>query len=627
MNSVILTALHDFGVWFAALWRKSGIYAILMGIYTAISNSWKRSRIMTWLRENKTEQAAQKSVTGKVLFFSFNILKGLREKCHNFFDENIKRSFICVWSRNYIQNFMALNTRFFGMMLLCAPIGYMIMTRHLSKIALVAGAVGAIACIFNYNIMSFLKPSKVVDFVKNAAGFEDIDFDFFKEEETKGKLRLFLAAAVGLVTGMVLGVNHLYGAAVPFALFFMLLVMYAPVTGVFLAVFAAPFVPTMALAGLCIWTGLSLVIKSIREEDFKWRFDGVGLMVLIFLGVLLVSSVMSFARLGSLKVWLMYLVFVGFYFVIINSVKTKEQLYGLLKLLVISGALVALYGIAQYVFGWNTTNAWIDEEMFEDSTMRVYSTLGNPNVLGEYLLLILPVAAVFMLKFKWKSWAKYAYGLMFLCLAGCLILTQSRGCWIGFMVSVVIFVTFYEGKLWGLIPLVLLILPFVLPETIVERFMSVGDMEDTSTSYRVFIWMGTLGMMKYYWLGGIGMGEAAFSKVYPFFSYNAIIAPHSHNTFLQLLVEAGVSGLLSFLTTQVIFMKNMHDVYKSDDKKSLNSMLALALGSGVVGFLVQSMFDYTFYNYRVMAIFFMLIALGMALKHITVNEKGGQVNG
>ncbi len=57
----------------------------------------------------------------------------------------------------------------------------------------------------------------------------------------------------------------------------------------------------------------------------------------------------------------------------------------------------------QYAFGWTTSNAWIDEEMFEDATMRVYSTLGNPNVLGEYLLLVLPVAAVYMLKTSGKN--------------------------------------------------------------------------------------------------------------------------------------------------------------------------------------------------------------------------------
>lgn len=618
MNSLILSWLASFFRQLAHLWRSSGIYALLMKIYGGISSSWMGSAIMNRLRREGNGQGIGKSKAAKVMFSPFALMSVIRKKTSAFFEKNIANSFICSWSKTYIHSFMALNTRFFGIMLLSCALSYSIKRGHFSKIALAAGIVGAIMCLVNYNVMSFLNPSKAVKIVKGFAGFKELNFDFFDESRTGNKMRLPLALIVGVVTGIAMSYRLLYGAAVPFALFFMLLVMYAPITGVFLAVFAAPFAPTMALAGICIWTLLSLLIKSVSKADFRWRFDGVGLCILLFLAVLLVSSLASFAPKASIKVWAMYLVFVSFYFVIINTVKTREQLYGLLKLLAISGALVALYGVAQYVFGWTTANAWIDEEMFEDATMRVYSTLGNPNVLGEYLLLVLPVTAVFMIKFKWKSLAKYAYAGMFAVCALCLILTQSRGCWIGFVAAAVIFVTFYEGKLWGLLPLLLLIVPFIMPETMVDRIMSVGNMEDSSTSYRVFIWLGTLGMMKYYWLGGIGMGEAAFSKVYPFFSYNAIIAPHSHNTFLQLLVEAGIAGLGMFVIMQGVFLKQMSVVYRADDKKSTDSVTALALASGVVAFLVQSMFDYTFYNYRVMAVFFMVLALGMALRHIKV---------
>ena len=44
--------------------------------------------------------------------------------------------------------------------------------------------------------------------------------------------------------------------------------------------------------------------------------------------------------------------------------------------------------------------------------------------------------------------------------------------------------------------------------------------------------------------------------------------------------------------------------------------MALALAAGVIGFLAQSMFDYTFYNYRVMAVFVMVLAIGISLKYI-----------
>ncbi|MCC8169004.1 MAG: O-antigen ligase family protein [Oscillospiraceae bacterium] len=623
MNSLILTSLASFCKGFAALFKKSGVYALFMKIYGAVSRSWNNSAIVRWLRKDERSEVMS-SAAGKIFGSPFVFMDFLKRKLGGFIETNIKSSFICEWSRMYVQNFMAVNSKFFGIMLLCASVGYtaviFLRTGSFSKIVLDAAVVGAIAWLINYNLMVFLNTSKVVDFIKNAAGFKKLDFEFYNERYTRGAGRLLIAAAVGLLTGAVMSVSALYGAAVPFALFGILIVMYAPITGVFVSMFLAPFVPTMMLAGMCIWTMLSLAVKSLTDKSFKWRFDGVGLGIMLLLTILFISSAMSFARLGSLKVWAMYFVFLNYYFVIINTVKTKEQLYALLKVFVISAAFVALYGLLQYIFGWTTSNAWIDEAMFEDSTMRVYSTLGNPNVLGEYLLLVLPPAAVYVLKYKFRELPKYVYAAIFLLLAVCLILTQSRGCWIGFMLSVFIFVTFYEGKVWGIIPILLCILPFVVPETIVDRILSIGNMEDSSTSYRVYIWMGTLGLLKFFWIGGIGMGEQAFAKVYPFFSYNAIVAPHSHNTFLQLTVEAGIGALIVFIVTNIVFAKKMSDTYRLGEKKSMDSAMSLAIASGVIGFLAQSMFDYTFYNYRVMAVMFMVLGAGMALYHLKREE-------
>lgn len=46
--------------------------------------------------------------------------------------------------------------------------------------------------------------------------------------------------------------------------------------------------------------------------------------------------------------------------------------------------------------------------------------------------------------------------------------------------------------------------------------------------------MGTLAMLKDYWMCGIGPGDAAFNLVYPKYSYSGIVAPHAHNLFLQI---------------------------------------------------------------------------------------------
>ena len=394
-----------------------------------------------------------------------------------------------------------------------------------------------------------------------------------------------------------------------------------PIVGVFAVVILAPFLPTMVVAGLCIFTGFMLVVKYACTPGFKWKATGVGALLMAWLVIMLISCFFSYARGNSLKVYAMYFVFVGFFFVAINSIDTKDQLLWLCKAFVWASLAVALYGIAQYVFGWTTENAWIDETMFEEDTMRVYSTLGNPNVLGEYLLLAIPLSAIFMVYYKKDTIAKWFYGASFIVLIGCLVLTQSRGCWLGFFLAAIIFVCFYNGKLWAAAIALLALVPFLIPQSILDRLLSVGNMDDTSTSYRVFIWMGVFKMLRRHLLGGIGMGEEAFGEIYQHYSYNTIIAPHSHNTFLQITVESGIVSLIVFVAAMALVLRLLYMVYHKVDKTSFSGISSLCFGAGLTGFLLQSLFDYTFYNYRVLAIFFVYIAMAVSLYLIEHKEE------
>ena len=619
MNSMIISAIGLFCKKTADKFKESKLGTALENTNAKISGLWHSSALMHLLK--KESITSKGSILSSIVFLPFTFLEYLQEKTGTVLKNAIRKSAICEAARGYVENFMALNTRFWGVMLLASSVIYNILKfsgeGYINKYIAVLTLVSVIMLCLNQNVMGYLGGSKLIDFIKACAGFKKIKFSFYDEEYTTGAFRLVGALLVGILTGAVMFMSPFAGIIIPFGIFGILLVLKYPVCGVYAAVFLAPLVSfsSMPLAGICIFTMFSLALKSVYTIGFKWRREGVGVTLIMFLCVLLVSCVFSFARMNSLVVWIMYFVFISFYFVIINTVDTREKLYGLLRLFVISGALVALYGVMQYVFGWTTTNAWIDEEMFEDDTMRVFSTLANPNVLGEYLLLVLPVSIVFFLKDKVRSLSKWVYMGISLIMLLCLVLTQSRGCWLGFMVSAVVFITFYEGRWWALVPLALCALPFVLPETVVDRLLSIGDMSDSSTSYRVFIWLGAMGILRNYLIGGIGMGEAAFSEVYPLFSYNAIIAPHAHNTYLQLLVEAGLPALVVFIAMLVVYFKNTHIVYKKRHKKSRVSTIILGINAGILGFLVQSMFDYTFYNYRVMAVFFMVLAMGTVFRY------------
>ena len=192
----------------------------------------------------------------------------------------------------------------------------------------------------------------------------------------------------------------------------------------------------------------------------------------------------------------------------------------------------------------------------------------------------------------------------------CLILTYSRGCYLGLLFGAAVFLVLYDKRfIWlGIIGLILL--PFILPDTIINRFMSIGDMSDSSTSYRVYIWLGTIAMLKDYWLCGIGPGIDAFNLVYPAYAFNSISAPHSHNLFLQIICDAGIIGFAIFVAVIYQYYKaSFASLKKEKDKKA--RVYNIAGASAVTAFMVQSMTDYTFYNYRVMFLFWAVLAVGI----------------
>ncbi|MCX7715297.1 MAG: O-antigen ligase family protein [Clostridia bacterium] len=631
MQSAILSFL---GYLFSSAWaafKRSGTYALFDRVYSSISSAWQKSAIVNTLKKDAdTDGISRESVTYKIFHLPFSFMNFLKNTAGDWAKKSISESFVISLCKTVLHNMLALNTRFLGTMLLAAAAARMLSKLLLyhavsGKFVLIGGFLSFLLCLTNFNFTSFLEHSALVGVVQKLFKL-NVRFDFYKERATHGKIRLAAAIFIGAASGILIHKSVLLAMAFPLAIFVLFVTLYAPIAGIYLAVFSAPFVPTMALAALCLLTLFSLLIKSVTTSYFRWRFDAMGVGIIFLLLLFFASSLASFSPSGSLMVWSMYFVFMTFYFVIINTVKTKKQLFGLLKAFAIGGAFVAFYGILQYVFGWNTKNAWIDTAMFEDATMRVYSTLENPNVLGEYLLLVLPISAGFLFFYKEReTWlAKAVFGIITAMIFVCLILTQSRGCWLGFILGTVIFITFVNGRLWGLVPVILCILPLAVPQTIVHRLMSIGNMSDSSTSYRVYIWLGTISMLKDFWIGGIGMGEKAFNCVYPFYSYNTIVAPHSHNLFLQFMTESGIAALLAFIVLMVIFVKKMIVSYHYGKKNDASSIMSIAFISGVSAFLLQSLFDYTFYNYRVMAMFFMFLAFGMSLKYIV--KVGGIVD-
>lgn len=382
-----------------------------------------------------------------------------------------------------------------------------------------------------------------------------------------------------------------------------------------LALVLTPLLPTMGVLALVLVAFCSLALTFGCDPERKLVYFPVNKFVYCFALVYLFCAVTSVTPGSSLKVSAMFCAFSLFFIVLTNSVTSYRQLKGLSALLVGMGVLVALYGFYQYLTG-GRVGAWVDKEMFNIS-FRVYSTLGNPNVLGEYFLLVIPLCVGFL--FSAKTWFQRViwagcFGVMMLCM----VLTYSRGCWLGICLAAAIFMVMYDRRFLLVGIAVLLAAPFILPDSIIQRLGSIGDMSDTSTSYRVYIWLGTIAMLKEYWFSGVGPGQTAYNVLYPYYSYSHVSAPHAHNLFLQTLCDTGICGLAVLLLVVFSGVRTLASAVKREQNRE-NRMFQSAGIAAMGGFMLQSMFDYTFYNYRVMMMFWAF--LGVYLLFTKLHEE------
>lgn len=380
--------------------------------------------------------------------------------------------------------------------------------------------------------------------------------------------------------------------------------------------------PSMVVLGLCAIGYASLLLNLVRDRSRQLVWSPIHRYIILYAAVYMAGTVFSVNLAGSLKPGLLSIAFILFSIVLSNAVEGRRQLDTLIVLMVLAGTAVAGYGILQYLFGWGYQSAaWVDSDMFSSISFRVPSTLENPNMLGQYLILLIPVGGAKLLSAKdWLSRGFYFVCCGIMCV--CMILTFSRGAWLGLLFAGMVFVLFLNPRLILLAPFALVALYFVLPEAVISRFTSIGNLGDNSTSYRVFIWMGVLAMLKDYWLCGIGPGDGAFNMVYPAYSYNQIVAPHSHNLFLQIICDAGIVALVVFLILLSVYFRMMCSAI-SREKNWASRMLQIAFTAGVCGFLVQAMTDYSFYNYRVMFLFWAYLALGGLSVRRTQMPEGG----
>ena len=298
-----------------------------------------------------------------------------------------------------------------------------------------------------------------------------------------------------------------------------------------------------------------------------------------------------------------------FYNLIVVFVRGGEER----RLFLLVFLAVVLFGLYQYAHMLTLhEEEWVDNSAFPLLRRRMYSTLYNPNLLSEFLLMAIS-AAFSLLIVKKRAPKKMAVLLTLLAaLALCLILTYSRGAWLSAGALVFFFGLVWDKRLW----LSFLCIPFLLAfyhGGVTHRLLSIfyHSSADTSVSMRMDMWLAALQMVGDHPMLGIGWG--AFKFVYPV--YNELIQQagitifHAHNMYLNILAETGIAGFCAFFW--LFFGAAVYAVrfLRLPGIQPQERAMALMTAASILAVAVSSFSDYDLFSTQISLTLWFLLGL------------------
>lgn len=603
-NSVIISFIVCFFHKIADFYNNSGIEKLI----DKICNYFKMRSADSIIIRTFSDRFMQgnywtNSITYKIVMFPISLLQKIGKSIGNVCEDLRNGSIF----NDFFLNIFNVPLRQYGILGFSFIIGYSIIEfvfQNFGKADMILVDIGILlSFIFVLCNNSFSNL-----FADSFFGKKITKFSLNKDENNiHGLKSISLAVVISFSIGIFIGLtNPIVAFLSIIAGVGFVLIMWKTEIGVFAFIILAPIAPTMILVGLMVITTISFGIRIATDKNFKYTVTPFNMLVVAFLFLAIFSSITSVDIKSSVRICLVYIVFTMAFPLIVNTIKSRSSWNTMMILFILSGALVSFYGVFQNFAGVDTTASWVDSNMFEDIKVRVYSTFDNPNVLGQYLILVIPVAFAMLLKAK-ESGSKIIYTLINIAMFACLLYTWSRGAWVGVLLSLVFFVLLKDRR-WLILCIVgLLLMPSVLPASILNRITSIGNLNDSSTAYRVSVWVASLRIAKDYWMSGIGIGSSAFEKIYPAYALNgAGFALHSHNFYIQWVVETGIFGLITFFA---IILTAYKQITLVKNRRTLIGLVTLAMAGSLLGFLFQGMAENLWYSFRMVLMFWIYLGI------------------
>jgi len=309
-----------------------------------------------------------------------------------------------------------------------------------------------------------------------------------------------------------------------------------------------------------------------------------------------------------------------------------------INLFILSGVVMSIISVLQFfkiIYFESYSFPW-------GNFASPYGTLNNPNYLGAYITLILPIS-IYMYFSEKKAIYYFSSCLIFTVV----LMSRTRGAWMGISVAFVILMMFFikdkehRRKIEILVisfAFIAFVLNLLMSGILVSRAVSIvfdfkevaapegpagtPGLDDAAGSYRMYIWKRVIETLPKHPLFGVGVGnlryifETYYTKEFLAIQTQGISTfQRAHNEFIHI---AGTTGIPSLIT----YVLMLATVVRASYMKIRSNPISIALTVSVISYIIQSFFsnNVVYHSYMFWIILGAAIHKGKTLEKLDTEE-------
>ena len=360
-----------------------------------------------------------------------------------------------------------------------------------------------------------------------------------------------------------------------------------------------PFFYGWRLANLTlVGTTFFLLFQAIATKKPFVKVPHNGMVLGLFLAILMSHAVHTYVG-GLIAGFTEFSKIAVLYFLIVNTVTSKQEFQSALWVVILLTAILAIQGVSQY----HTGRGWAGQGMLEGRRITWISIFNDPNDLALTFVIIVPVLLAYLVGPGFFGLKVVPLGLLGLLLYA-IFLTNSRGGMLGLAMAIMFFFVRRSRYLipGGIVGGILAGLVFAFGPS----RLGLLSASDASAYGRLDAWYYGFQLIKSNPIFGVGFDM--FTDQYPL---------TAHNSFVLAASELGLFGLFFWVGLFYVSFKGLSLVQKRCPELAL---YAYGLQAALVGFLSTAFFLSRTYN----PIPYLVCALAAAL-YATAREQTDSV--